>query len=182
MEQESLSLRGRHNVYNSLAAGLAAHIAGVKDETLRKCLSNFPGVEHRLEKICTVGGITYINDSKATNVDACWYALESMTQPTVLILGGVDKGNDYSQIYDLVKEKCIGIVYMGVDNKKLHDCFDNFGIPTRDTKSMKDAMAACKELAKEGSTILLSPCCASFDLFKNMEDRGEQFKEIALKG
>ncbi len=182
MEQESLSLRGRHNVYNSLAAGLAAHIAGVKDETLRKCLSNFPGVEHRLEKICTVGGITYINDSKATNVDACWYALESMTQPTVLILGGVDKGNDYSQIYDLVKEKCIGVVYMGVDNKKLHDCFDGFGIPTRDTKSMKEAMAACKELAKEGSTVLLSPCCASFDLFKNMEDRGEQFKEIALQG
>ncbi|MCF0207980.1 MAG: UDP-N-acetylmuramoyl-L-alanine--D-glutamate ligase, partial [Bacteroidaceae bacterium] len=91
-------------------------------------------------------------------------------------------GNDYSQIYDLVKEKCIGIVYMGVDNKKLHDCFDSFGIPTRDTKSMKEAMAACRELAKEGSTILLSPCCASFDLFKNMEDRGEQFKEIALQG
>ncbi|MCF0201726.1 MAG: UDP-N-acetylmuramoyl-L-alanine--D-glutamate ligase [Bacteroidaceae bacterium] len=179
MEQESLSLRGRHNVYNSLAAGLAAHIAGVKDGTLRKCLSNFPGVEHRLEKICTVGGVTYINDSKATNVDACWYALESMTQPTVLILGGIDKGNDYSQIYDLVKEKCIGIVYMGVDNKKLHDNFDDFGIPTRDTKSMKECMAACKELATDGSTVLLSPCCASFDLFKNMEDRGEQFKEIA---
>ena len=123
-----------------------------------------------------MAGVQYINDSKATNVDACWYALESMNTPTVLILGGKDKGNDYSVLKDLVKQKCIGLVYLGADNKKLHDNFDSLGIPVRDTHSMKDCVTACAELAKPGNTVLLSPCCASFDLFKNMEDRGEQFK------
>ncbi len=178
MEQEELSLTGRHNVYNSLAAGIASKIAGIKNEVIRKCLSDFPGVEHRLEKVTRVGGVEYINDSKATNVDACWYALESMKGNTILILGGLDKGNDYNEIKDLVKKKCVGLVFLGADNTKLHQFFDGFGIPVRDTNNMKDCVQACYEMAKPGDTVLLSPCCASFDLFKNMEDRGEQFKTL----
>jgi len=178
MEQEELSLTGKHNIYNSLAAGLATNIAGIKKDVIRKSLGDFQGVEHRLEKVCKVRGVMYINDSKATNVDACWYALESMKTPTILILGGKDKGNDYNQIKDLVKEKCVGLVYLGADNKKLHDNFDALGLPVKDTHSMKDCVAACYEMAKSGDTVLLSPCCASFDLFKNMEDRGEQFKNL----
>ena len=178
MEQESLSLTGKHNIYNSLAAGIASNISGIKKEDIRKSLSNFPGVEHRLEKVCKVAGVQYINDSKATNVDACWYALESMRTPTILIIGGKDKGNDYSAIKDLVKEKCVGLVYLGADNKNRHDTFDSLGIPVRDTHSMKECIEACYEMAKAGDTVLLSPCCASFDLFKNMEDRGEQFKTL----
>ena len=178
MEQEELSLTGKHNIYNSLAAGIASNIAGIKKEDIRRSLSDFPGVEHRLEKVCRVGGVQYINDSKATNVDACWYALESMRTPTILILGGKDKGNDYSAIKELVQKKCAGLVYLGADNTKLHDNFDQLGIPVRDTHSMKDCVAACYEMAKPGDTVLLSPCCASFDLFKNMEDRGEQFKTL----
>lgn len=176
MEQEELSLTGKHNIYNSLAAGIAANIAGIKKDIIRKSLGNFPGVEHRLEKVCKVGGVQYINDSKATNVDACWYALESMQTPTILILGGKDKGNDYSHIFDLVKEKCVALVYLGADNQKLHDNFDHFGIRVRDTHNMSDCVKACYEMARPGDTVLLSPCCASFDLFRNMEDRGEQFK------
>ena len=179
MEQESLSLTGRHNIYNSLAAGLAANIAGIKKEDIRRSLSDFPGVEHRLEKVCDVRGVHYVNDSKATNVDACWYALEAMKTKVVLIVGGKDKGNDYSPLFPLIKEKCSALVYLGADNQKLHDNFDQLGIPVRDTHSMKDCVAACYELAQPGETVLLSPCCASFDLFKNMEDRGEQFKELA---
>ena len=179
MEQEDLSLTGKHNIYNSLAAGLASNISGITKENIRKSLSNFPGVEHRLEKVCKVAGVQYINDSKATNVDACWYALESMRTPTILIIGGKDKGNDYTPIKELVKEKCVGLVYLGADNKKLHENFDELGIPVRDTQSMKECMDACYEMAKSGDTVLLSPCCASFDLFKNMEDRGEQFKTLA---
>ena len=178
MEQEDLSLTGKHNIYNSLAAGIASDVSGIKNEVIRKCLSDFPGVEHRLEKVCKVGGVQYINDSKATNVDACWYALESMKTPTILIIGGKDKGNDYEPINELVKEKCVGLVYLGADNQKLHDNFDALGIPVRDTHSMKDCVAACYEMAKPGDTVLLSPCCASFDLFKNMEDRGDQFKTL----
>ena len=178
MEQEELSLSGKHNIYNSLAAGIATNIAGIKKEVIRKSLSDFPGVEHRLEKVTKIGGVQYINDSKATNVDACWYALESMKTPTILIVGGKDKGNDYDAIKPLVKEKCVGLVYLGADNKKLHDNFDNMGIPVRDTHSMKECVEACYEMAKPGDTVLLSPCCASFDLFKNMEDRGEQFKTL----
>lgn len=181
MEQEELSLTGKHNLYNSLAAGLAANISGIKKDVIRQSLSDFPGVEHRLEKVCKVRGVQYVNDSKATNVDACWYALESMKTPVVLILGGKDKGNDYSHIFDLVKEKCVGLVYLGADNTKLHNNFDAFGIPVRDTHSMADCVKACYEMAKPGDTVLLSPCCASFDLFKNMEDRGTQFKELIRK-
>ena len=178
MEQESLSLTGTHNIYNSLAAGIASNIAGIKKEDIRKSLSDFPGVEHRLEKVCRVRGVEYVNDSKATNVDACWYALESMKTPTILIIGGKDKGNDYDPIKPLVKEKCVGLVYLGADNQKLHDNFDALGIPFRDVHSMKDCVEACYEMARPGDTVLLSPCCASFDLFKNMEDRGEQFKTL----
>lgn len=178
MRQEELSLTGKHNIYNSLAAGIASCVAGISHDDIRRSLGNFPGVEHRLEKVATVNGIHYINDSKATNVDACWYALESMKTSTVLIIGGKDKGNDYEPIKELVKKKCTGLVYLGADNTKLHDNFDTLGIPIRDTHSMKECVEACNELAKPGTTVLLSPCCASFDLFKNMEDRGEQFKTL----
>lgn len=178
MEQEALSLTGKHNLYNSLAAGIAAHISGVKDESLRKSLSSFEGVEHRLEKVARVGGVQYINDSKATNVDACWYALDSMTSPTILIVGGLDKGNDYSAIIPLIKEKCAGLVFLGADNTKLHAAFGGLGLPIAETHCMKDCVEACRRMAKPGYNVLLSPCCASFDLFKNMEDRGEQFKNI----
>lgn len=178
MEQESLSLHGKHNIYNSLAAGIAAHLSGIKDDSLRQSLSNFEGVEHRLEKVACVGGVWYINDSKATNVDACWYALESMTTPTILILGGMDKGNDYNYIKEQVIKKCVGIVYLGKDNTKLHNFFDQMGLPTVDTHCMKDCVNACANMAKPGDTVLLSPCCASFDLFQNMEDRGTQFKTL----
>ena len=178
MEQEELSLTGKHNIYNSLAAGIASNIAGIRKECIRKSLSDFPGVEHRLERVTTVRGVLYVNDSKATNVDACWYALESMTSPTVLIIGGKDKGNDYNEIKSLVQQKCRALVYLGADNSKLHAFFDGLGLPVRDTHSMSDCVAACYELAQPGDTVLLSPCCASFDLFKNMEDRGEQFKTL----
>lgn len=178
MEQEELSLTGKHNIYNSLAAGLASNIAGIKKEVIRKSLSDFPGVEHRLEKVCKVRGVQYVNDSKATNVDACWYALESMRTPVVLILGGQDKGNDYNEIKDMVRQKCVGLVFLGADNSKLHVFFDGMGIPTRDVHSMKDCVQACYEMARPGDTVLLSPCCASFDLFHNMEDRGNQFKAL----
>ena len=178
MEQEDLSLTGKHNLYNSLAAGIASNISGIKKECIRKSLGNFPGVEHRLEKVCKVAGVQYVNDSKATNVDACWSARESMKTPVILILGGKDKGNDYHAIEQLVKQKCVGLVYLGADNTKLHNFFDGMGIPVRDTHNMKDCVQACYEMAKPGQTVLLSPCCASFDLFKNMEDRGEQFKSL----
>ena len=178
MEQEELSLTGKHNIYNSLAAGIASNIAGIRKEVIRKSLSDFPGVEHRLEKVCKVRGVQYVNDSKATNVDACWYALESMKTPTILIIGGKDKGNDYAPIMDLVRQKCKALVYLGADNKKLHDNFDALGLPVRDTHSMRECVEACYQLAESGDTVLLSPCCASFDLFKNMEDRGEQFKTL----
>ena len=178
MPQSELSLTGKHNLYNSLAAGLAANIVGIPHDIIRQGLSDFPGVEHRLEKVCKVNNVQYINDSKATNVDACWYALESITTPTILILGGRDKGNDYKPLLPLVKERCVGLVYLGANNQKLHDNFDALGLPVRDTHSMSDCVKACFEMAKPGETVLLSPCCASFDLFKNMEDRGEQFKTL----
>lgn len=175
------SLPGRHNKRNALAAYYATKAAGVDEELIRECLRNFPGVEHRLEFIADVNGVRYINDSKATNVDACYVALDAMTAPTVLIIGGKDKGNDYNAIIPLVKEKCRAIVYLGADNKKLHDNFDTLGIPVADTHSMADCVKECASFAQEGNVVLLSPCCASFDLFKNMEDRGEQFREQVMK-
>lgn len=176
MDADELSLLGLHNLRNSMAGALAALSAGVAPEVVREGLSDFPGVEHRLEKVCDVAGVHYINDSKATNVDACYWALAAMRTPTVLILGGKDKGNDYNEIAELVKTKCRSLVYLGADNKKLHDFFDGFGLPVEDTHSMADCVKACARLAQKGDTVLLSPCCASFDLFHNMEDRGEQFK------
>lgn len=176
MPLSELSLPGRHNLRNSLAAALAAFSAGASADAVRAGLSDFPGVEHRLERVCDVDGVHYVNDSKATNVDACRWALESMTTPVVLIVGGKDKGNDYSGILPLVREKCRALVYLGADNAPLHAAFDGLGLPVADTSSMADCVAACASLARPGDTVLLSPCCASFDLFHNMEDRGEQFK------
>ncbi len=177
MEQEDLALTGTHNLFNSMAAGISANIAGIRKECIREALSDFKGVEHRLEKVATVRGVEYINDSKATNVNSCWYALQSMKTKTILILGGKDKGNDYNEIADLVREKCCGLIFMGLHNEKLHAFFDGFGLPVRDVQSMKDCVDAAYEMAQKGETVLLSPCCASFDLFKSYEDRGDQFKE-----
>ena len=177
MEQEELALTGTHNLFNSMAAGISANLAGIRKECIREALSDFEGVEHRLEKVCRVRGVDYINDSKATNVNSCWYALQSMKTKTILILGGKDKGNDYSEIADLVKEKCVGLIYLGLHNEKLHDFFDGFGLPIADVQSMEDAVNAAYKMSKKGETVLLSPCCASFDLFKSYEDRGEQFKQ-----
>ena len=177
MEQESLALNGKHNLYNSMAAGISANIVGIKNETIRKALQTFQGVEHRLERVARVNGVDYINDSKATNVNSCWYALQSMPVKCVLILGGKDKGNDYNEIADLVREKCCGLVYMGLHNEKLHGFFDGFGLPVADVQSMEDAVNAASRMAEKGQIVLLSPCCASFDLFRSYEDRGEQFKK-----
>lgn len=177
MEQEELALTGTHNLFNSMAAGISANIAGIRKECIREALNDFKGVEHRLEKVARVKGVDYINDSKATNVNSCWYALQSMKAKTVLILGGKDKGNDYNEIADLVKEKCSGLIFLGLHNEKLHDFFGNFGLPIVDVQSMPDAVNAAYNMAKKGETVLLSPCCASFDLFKSYEDRGDQFKE-----
>lgn len=177
MEQEELALNGTHNLFNSMAAGISANIAGIRKECIREALNDFKGVEHRLEKVARVKGVDYINDSKATNVNSCWYALQSMKTKTILILGGKDKGNDYNEIVDLVKEKCSGLIFLGLHNEKLHDFFGNFGLPIVDVQSMPDAVNAAYNMAKKGETVLLSPCCASFDLFKSYEDRGDQFKE-----
>ena len=177
MEQEELALTGKHNLYNSMAAGISANVAGIRKNTIQEALKSFTGVEHRLEKVTEINGVEYINDSKATNVNSCWYALQSMKRKTVLILGGKDKGNDYSEIAELVKEKCCGLIYLGADNSKLHAFFDSFGLPTADVNNMHDCIETASRMAKEGETVLLSPCCASFDLFKSYEDRGEQFKQ-----
>lgn len=175
--RDRLSLPGLHNLYNSMAAGLSASLMNVPEDRIVKSLADFEAVEHRLEYVDTVDGVRYINDSKATNVNSTWYALESMTQPTVLILGGKDKGNDYTEIQDLVKEKVKAIVCMGKDNEKLMKFFGGIVPEIADTHSLEDAMAACRRFAKEGDAVLLSPCCASFDLFTSYENRGELFKE-----
>ena len=177
MKEKELSLPGRHNLYNSMAAGISARILEIRKDKVREALSDFKGVEHRLEKVADVRGVSFINDSKATNVNSCWYALESMTTPVVLILGGKDKGNDYTEIESLVKEKVKAIVCMGVDNRKLHDFFDGKVEMAGDALSMSEAVEKAFAAAQPGDTVLLSPCCASFDLFKSYEDRGRQFKE-----
>lgn len=181
MEQEELALTGTHNLFNSMAAGISANIAGIRNECIREALSDFKGVEHRLEKVARVRGVEYINDSKATNVNSCWYALQSMKTKTVLILGGKDKGNDYNEIAKLVKEKCSGLIFLGLHNEKLHAFFDSFGLPIVNVQSMQDAVNAAYQMAQKGETVLLSPCCASFDLFKSYEDRGDQFKACVNK-
>ena len=151
----------------------------VDDEQLiRQCLETFPGVEHRLERVEEKHGVLYINDSKATNVDACYVALQAMERPTVLIVGGLDKGNDYSTLFPIVKERCRGIVLLGADNTVPKAAFEPLGLPMADTHDMKDCVEACNRMAREGDAVLLSPCCASFDLFKGMADRGERFKAL----
>ena len=179
--RDRLALRGLHNLYNSMAAGLSASILDIKDDKIRSALEDFEAVEHRLEYVDTVNDVRYVNDSKATNVNSTWYALESMTTPTVLILGGKDKGNDYTEIEELVKEKVKAIVCMGKDNSKLLDFFKGKVDAISDTHSIEEAVKECARLASEGDTVLLSPCCASFDLFKSYEDRGEQFKAEVRK-
>lgn len=181
MPRAELSLNGLHNLYNSMAAGLSACLLDIKKEDIRRALANFEGVEHRLEFVADIDGVRWINDSKATNVNSCWYALESMPstrEPSVvLILGGKDKGNDYTEILPLVKKKVKAIVCMGKDNKKLLDFFSPHISRMADTHSLEDAVAACREFSTEGDTVLLSPCCASFDLFTSYENRGDLFKE-----
>jgi len=176
MPTKELALKGIHNTYNSMAAGLAASIVNVRKESIRQSLQDFQGVEHRLEYVATVKNIRFVNDSKATNVNSCWYALQSMKTPVVLILGGTDKGNDYAEIEELIHEKVKGLVFLGLDNKALHGFFDDKVSAIADAQSMEDAVNAAYNMAKEGDTVLLSPCCASFDLFKSYEDRGKQFK------
>ena len=175
-----LSLEGKHNVYNSMAAAITGKIMNVTNETIRRSLTTFEGVEHRMEKVLTVGGVLYVNDSKATNVNSTWYALESVQTPIVLILGGTDKGNDSAPIADLVREKVKAIVCLGVDNKKIKDFFGGM-VPVYETLSAEECVNQCAALAVAGDTVLLSPCCASFDLFKNYEDRGRQFKEAVRR-
>ena len=175
--RDDLALKGLHNVYNSMAAGLSAQVFDIRKDIIREALADFEAIPHRLEYVDTVDGVRYINDSKATNVDACWYALESVNELCVLILGGIDKGNDYTEIEPLVKEKVTAIVCLGVDNAKLHAFFDGKVPVVTDATSMAECMEKCRSLASEGHTVLLSPCCASFDLFNGMADRGNQFKE-----
>ena len=172
-----LSLQGKHNTYNSMAAGIASMVLKIRDEQLRESLSDFTGVEHRLERFLKVHGIEFINDSKATNVNSSWYALESVHKPVVWIAGGVDKGNDYSMLQGLVTNKVKAIVCLGKNNAKLHEAFGDCVADIVDASSMEEAVKAAYYLARNGDTVLLSPACASFDLFENYEDRGNQFKK-----
>ncbi|MGC8749430.1 UDP-N-acetylmuramoyl-L-alanine--D-glutamate ligase [Hydrotalea sp.] len=174
------ALKGKHNTYNTMAACIAATTVGIRKEKIREAVNDFQSLAHRMEYVATVRGVDFINDSKATNVNSTWFALESMTKPTILILGGVDKGNDYSLITDLVKEKVKAIVCMGTDNKKIIAAFKNIVPVIVETASATDAVAQSFKLAAKGDVVLLSPACASFDLFKNFEDRGNQFK-LAVK-
>ena len=177
MPVSDLSLKGRHNIYNSMAAGIAGRVLEIRKEFIRLALTTFPGVEHRLEKVLKIRDVEYINDSKATNVNSAWYALESMTTPVVWIAGGTDKGNDYSELFDMVREKVQALICLGKDNNKLVRSFGNLVPQCIEVQSMEDAVKAAYKFSKPGDTVLLSPACASFDLFNNYEDRGKQFKE-----
>ena len=177
MYLQELALGGKHNIYNSMAAAIAAKIMDVDNSVIRSSLSTFQAVEHRLEKVLSIGDVLYVNDSKATNVDAAWYALECQTRPVVWIVGGKDKGNDYAPLVPLAKEKVKAMICMGVDNAKFHDSFKDVVPIIKDVTSAQDAVKLASELSVAGDVVLLSPCCASFDLFKNYEDRGRQFKE-----
>lgn len=181
MELELLALQGMHNLYNSMASGIVAKLLDISDDNLRLALSDFKGVPHRLEKVASVRGVQYINDSKATNVNSCWYALQSVRTKVVLILGGTDKGNDYTEIESLVRQKVRALIFLGKDNSKLHKFFDGMVPDIEDVNSMKDAVDTAYRMAEKGDTVLLSPCCASFDLFQNYEDRGDQFKECVRR-
>ena len=178
---QELALGGKHNVYNSMAAAIAAKAMNIDNEAIRNGLSTFQSVEHRLEKVLSIGDVLYINDSKATNVDAAWYALECQTRPVVWIVGGTDKGNDYASLIPLAQEKVKAMICMGLDNAKFHESFEGVVPQMFDVTSAQDAVKLANELASAGDVVLLSPCCASFDLFKNYEDRGRQFKEAVRK-
>ena len=180
---KELSLGGIHNVYNSMAAALAAKATGIDNKVIRESLETFKPIEHRLEPVMSVGGVLYINDSKATNVDAAWYALECQTRPVVWIVGGTDKGNDYKVLESLVREKVKAIVCLGVDNSKIHEAFESVvgKENIKDTMSAEEAVRTSAAFAEDGDVVLLSPCCASFDLFTCYEDRGEQFKAAVRK-
>lgn len=171
------AVKGKHNQYNTMAAGIAAFTIGIRKEKIREAIQSFEAIEHRMEHVNTIRGVEFINDSKATNVNSTWYALESMEKPTILILGGVDKGNDYSLIRELVKEKVKAIVCLGTDNRKIHEAFKNEVALMVNTTSAAEAVKAAFHFANKGDVVLLSPACASFDLFKNYEDRGQQFKK-----
>lgn len=177
MSVYDFALKGKHNQYNTMAACVAAATMDIRKDKIRDAVQNFQSLEHRMEHVATVRGVEFINDSKATNVNSAWYALESMTKPTVLILGGVDKGNDYSLIADLVKEKVKAIICLGTDNRKIHEAFGSMVNPIVNTSSALEAVHAAFHFATKGDVVLLSPACASFDLFKNYEDRGAQFKQ-----
>ena len=177
METEYIALEGKHNLKNAMAATSVAKLMQIRKETIRESLSNFQGVEHRLEKVLKIQNVQYINDSKATNVNATFFALDSMNTPTVWIVGGVDKGNDYTELMSLVNEKVKAIICLGVDNKKIIDAFGNIVDVMIEVDSMNDAVKMAQRLSEKGDTVLLSPACASFDLFENYEDRGRQFKQ-----
>lgn len=178
MSLSELSLKGNHNAYNSMASGIAARIFDIKKEVIRESLEDFKGIEHRLETVAKVGGVTYINDSKATNVNSTWYALESIDTPIIWIAGGVDKGNDYSVLVPLIKKKVKAIVCMGEDNLRIHNAFSRYVDMIVNTQSAAEAVRMSQHLAEKNDTVLLSPACASFDLFENYEDRGNQFKSL----
>lgn len=177
MTIHELALQGKHNLYNSMAAGIAGKVLELNKEVIRESLSDFQNVEHRLEEVGKVHGITFVNDSKATNVNSTWYALESFEAPVVWIVGGVDKGNDYEMLKELVKDKVKAIVCLGKDNAKIHEAFEGVIETIVDTTSAQDAVNMAYSLSRKGDTVLLSPACASFDLFDNYEDRGHQFKK-----
>ncbi len=177
MPYEDLSLKGRHNAYNSMAAGIAARILEIRKESVRESLSNFENVEHRLEYVATVKGVDYVNDSKATNVNSTWYALESIEKPIIWIVGGVDKGNDYEPLKELVKERVKAIVCLGKDNLRIHEAFSSLVPVLVNTENMEECIRMSHHFASKGDVVLLSPACASFDLFENYEDRGRQFKK-----
>jgi UDP-N-acetylmuramoylalanine--D-glutamate ligase len=176
MTIEELALQGKHNVYNAMAASIASRIVDVRKDIVRESMTDFVNAEHRLEFVATINGIEFINDSKATNVNSTWYALESMVKPVVWIVGGVDKGNDYNQLIDLAKSKVKAIVCLGTDNQKIIDIFSSVVETIVEAKSAKEAVAHSYQIGKKGDVVLLSPACASFDLFENYEDRGMQFK------
>ncbi|MBR6306321.1 MAG: UDP-N-acetylmuramoyl-L-alanine--D-glutamate ligase [Bacteroidales bacterium] len=178
---QDLALGGKHNIYNSMAAALAAKAAGIENEVIRRSLATFQPIEHRLEPVLSIKDVLYINDSKATNVDSAWYALECQKRPVVWIVGGTDKGNDYSVLNSLVKEKVKGIVCLGVDNSKIHAAFGGMVSNMADALSAEEAVRKAAAMAQAGDVVLLSPCCASFDLFTNYEDRGEKFKAAVRK-
>jgi UDP-N-acetylmuramoylalanine--D-glutamate ligase len=174
-------LKGRHNVYNSLAAGIVANIYGIRKEQIRESMSDFKALEHRLEPVAKVRGIEFINDSKATNVNSTWFALESMNRPVIWIAGGIDKGNDYAILESMVKNKVRGMICLGVDNTKLHSAFGKMVDIIVNTSNMTDAVRMAYHLGNPGDAVLLSPACASFDLFENYEDRGRKFKDAVIQ-